>query len=229
MTLKRIDAYLSKLGYCARSDVKKFLKTHEVKENDIRIFDVSKKVKHCDITINNEQLDSEALTILMHKPEGIVCSHNDSGKLIYSLLPLRWQNRSPKLSTIGRLDRDTTGAILLSDDGDLNHKLTSPKSVIPKIYRVSLAHPLKDGVESIFNSGTLILKGEEKPLLPAKLTKIDDFNVYLEILEGRYHQVKRMFGAVQNRVLKLHRESFGQWSTEGLKAGEYKIIDFKLL
>lgn len=227
MTSKRLDAYLSKLGYCTRGEAKKFLRIHEVKENDLRIFDVSKKVKHSSITIDNEPLDSESLTILMNKPEGVVCSHDDSGKLIYSLLPLRWQNRNPKLSTIGRLDRDTTGAILLSDNGELNHRLTSPKSDVPKIYRVTLAHPIADNVASIFASGELLLHGEDKPLLPAKLTKIDDLTVLLEIVEGRYHQVKRMFGAVQNRVQALHRETFDKWDIEKLQSGEYKILDFK--
>ena len=90
----------------------------------------------------------------MNKPDGVVCSHDDSGKLIYSLLPLRWQNRNPKLSTVGRLDRDTTGAILLTDDGILNHKLTSPKSNISKIYKVTLAHPLRGDETTIFRSGS---------------------------------------------------------------------------
>jgi 16S rRNA pseudouridine516 synthase len=227
MNPKRLDALFSKLGYCTRGEAKKFTRINEVKEGEIRIFDVSKKVRHCDITVNNEPLDSESLTILMNKPDGVVCSHDDSGKLIYSLLPPRWQNRNPKLSTIGRLDRDTTGAILLSDDGELNHRLTSPKSVVPKVYKVTLAHQLANEVEDIFSSGTLMLNGDDKQLLPAKLTRIDDFTVLLEIVEGRYHQVKRMFGAVQNRVVGLHRVSFDSYTVDGLQFGEYKILNFK--
>jgi 16S rRNA pseudouridine516 synthase len=224
MSNKRLDAYLSKLGYCTRGDARKFLKIHEVKVLGERVFLPSIKANHSDITIDDEPLDSETLTILMNKPAGVVCSHDDSGKLIYSLLPARWQNRNPKLSTVGRLDRDTTGAILLTDDGILNHKLTSPKSNISKIYKVSLVHPLKGDEREIFESGELILNGEDKPLLPAILTIIDDKTVLLEIVEGRYHQVKRMFGAVGNRVVALHRVSFDNFSIEDLQEGEYKII-----
>ncbi len=223
MSIKRLDAYFSKLGYCTRGDARKFMKMHEVKIKNERVFNPSIKAIHSEITIDDEPLDSETLTILMNKPDGVVCSHDDSGKLIYSLLPLRWQNRNPKLSTVGRLDRDTTGAILLTDDGILNHKLTSPKSNISKIYKVTLAHPLRGDETTIFRSGELILNGEDKPLLPAVLTIIDETTVLLEIVEGKYHQVKRMFGAVANRVVTLHRVSFDSFSVEDLLSGEYKI------
>jgi len=221
---KRIDGFLSKLGYCTRGEVRKFMRIHEVKVTNERIFNPATKANHSEITIDNEPLDSEILTILMNKPAGVVCSHDDSGKLIYSLLPTRWQHRNPKFSTVGRLDRDTTGAILLTDDGILNHKLTSPKSNISKIYKVTLAHPLRGDEGEIFASGELLLNGEDKPLLPAVLTIIDETTVLLEIVEGKYHQVKRMFGAVQNRVSALHRVSFDNFSVEDIKEGEYKVI-----
>lgn len=224
MKLKRLDGYLSKLGYCTRGDARKFMKMHEVKIKNERIFNPSLKAIHSDISIDTEPLDGETLTILMNKPEGVVCSHDDSGKLIYSLLPSRWQDRNPKLSTVGRLDRDTTGAILLTDDGELNHKLTSPKSNISKIYKVTLAHPLKGDEALIFGSGELILNGETKPLLPATLTIVDELTVLLEIVEGKYHQVKRMFGAVANRVIALHRVSFNSYTIDDLAEGEYKIL-----
>lgn len=224
MSSKRLDAHLSKLGYCTRGEVRKFMRIHEVKVVNERIFNPSIKADNTQITIDDQPIDSETLTILMNKPNGVVCSHDDSGKLIYSLLPTRWQNRNPKLSTVGRLDRDTTGAILLTDDGILNHKLTSPKSNISKIYKVTLAHPLKGDEGEIFANGELLLHGEDKPLLPAILTIIDEKTVLLEIVEGRYHQVKRMFGAVGNRVIALHRVSFDSFSVEDIKEGEYKII-----
>lgn len=224
MNIKRIDALLSNLGYCTRGEVKRFLKLHKVFSDGIQISNPSQKVSHDTITIDDEPIDSKTLTLLFYKPKGVVCSHDDSGKLIYSLLPQRWQNRNPKLSTVGRLDKDTTGAILLTDDGELNHKLTSPKNDIPKIYQVTLAHPLKGDEKAIFESGTLLLHGETKPLLPAKMTQIDEKNLLLEIQEGRYHQVKRMFGAVGNRVVELHRVSFGKYSVAELQEGEYKIL-----
>lgn len=222
---KRVDAHLSSLGYCSRSEAKKFLSKNLVYIDGIRVFDVRQKAYHNDITVNDEVLDAESLLILMNKPSGVICSHNDAGALIYSLLPLRWQRRNPKISTIGRLDIDTTGAILLTDDGALNHKLTSPKSDVLKVYEATLAQPLRGDEAEIFASGELLLNGEKKPLLSAKMEVLSPLHVRVEIYEGRYHQVKRMFGAVGNRVVALHRVSFGDFSVENLKPSEYKIIN----
>lgn len=221
---KRVDAHLSSLGYCTRSEVKKFLRMNEVCINDNRVYNTSIKAYHDDIKINGEVLDDETLLILLNKPQGYICSHNDSGKLIYSLLPQRYSRRNPKISTIGRLDIDTTGVILLTDDGVLNHRLTSPKKDISKIYEATLEKPLKGDEVEIFASGTLMLNGEEKPLLPAKLEIITPTFVKIEIVEGKYHQVKRMFAAVSNKVIKLHRTKFADFELENLKEGEFKII-----
>lgn len=223
---KRIDAHLSSLGYCTRSEAKKFLRIFELCVKEKRVFDPSIKAYHDDITVNEEPLDPENITILLNKPSGFICSHNDAGSLIYALIPSRWNRRNPKISTIGRLDIDTTGAILLSDDGALNHKLSSPKSDILKVYEATLAVPLKGDEAQIFASGELMLNGETKPLLPAKLEVISPTHVRLEICEGKYHQVKRMFGAVGNRVLSLHRVSFDGFTVDDLKEGTYKIIDY---
>jgi len=224
-SLKRIDAHLSNLGYCSRKEAKKFLRIFEVCVKDERVFDPSIKAYHDDITIDNEKLDPEKITILLNKPDGYICSHNDAGMLIYSLIPDRWNRRNPKISTIGRLDVDTTGAIILTDDGDLNHKLSSPKSDVSKVYEATLAQELRGDEKEIFASGELLLNGEKKPLLPANLEIITPTLVRLEICEGKYHQVKRMFGAVGNRVTKLHRVRFDKFDVEDLKEGEYKFIE----
>ncbi len=144
--------------------------------------------------------------------------------LVYSLLPKRWQRRDPKISTIGRLDKETSGLLLLTDDGQLLHRLTSPKYHVPKLYEVTLDRPLKGDEGDIFASGTLMLNGEKTPCLPAKLTIIDDTHVTLEITEGRYHQVRRMFAAVGNHVTALHRSRIGNLTLEDLKSGEYRIL-----
>lgn len=222
--MKRVDAYLSSLGYCTRSEARKFLKMNSVFINENRVFNPSLKAKHNEIRVNDEKLDSEKITILMNKPSSVICSHNDSGKLIYSLLPQRWQNRNPKISTIGRLDMDTTGAILLTDDGELNHKLTSPKKDVKKIYEVTLQNPLKGDEKEIFASGTVVLNGEDKPLKPAKLIILNDNLVHLEIVEGKYHQVKRMFAYTKNKVTKLHRLEFAGFRVDDLKEGEFRVI-----
>ncbi len=220
-SLKRVDAHLSKLGYCTRSEAKKFLRIFEVCVKNQRVFNPSLKAYHSDITVNSEPLDPETLLILLNKPSGVICSHNDAGVLIYSLLPQRWNNRNPKISTIGRLDVDTTGAILLSDDGELNHKLSSPKSD-----EATLVQPLKGDEAEIFASGTLMLNGETKPLLSAKLEIITPTKVRLEICEGKYHQVKRMFAAVGNRVETLHRISFDKFRVDDLKEGEFRVVSY---
>ena len=193
--------------------------------NDERVFNTSIKAKHEDIKVNDEVLDDEKILILLHKPKDYICSHNDAGKLIYSLLPQRLQNRNPKVSTIGRLDIDTSGAILRTDDGELNHKLTSPKKDVKKVYEVTLQNPLKGDEQELFESGTIILNGEEKALKPAFLKIINPNLVHLEIVEGKYHQVKRMFAYTGNKVIKLHRLEFAGFRVEDLKEGEFKIID----
>lgn len=223
---KRIDAHLSSLGYCTRSEAKKFLKIYELCVKETRVFDPSLKAYHDDITINNEAIDPETITVLLNKPTGFICSHNDAGSLIYALIPNRWNRRNPKISTIGRLDIDTTGAIILTDDGVLNHKLSSPKSDVLKVYEATLAVPLKGDEKDIFASGELMLNGEKKPLLPATLEVLSPTHVRLEICEGKYHQVKRMFAAVGNRVLTLHRVSFAGFTVEDLEEGSYKNISF---
>ncbi len=223
--LKRVDALLSQLGYCTRKQANRFLRENELTHKQEAVRNPALKVKHSDLKLNNEPLDPISITILMNKPQRTICSHDDAGALIYNLLPPRWLHRNPKISTVGRLDVDTTGAILLTDDGKLNHRLTSPRSNIPKIYEATLAQALNGEEKEIFASGNLVLKGEDKPLLPAKLEVISDTLVRLEIVEGKYHQVKRMFAAVGNKVIKLHRVSFGEFSVEDLEEGEYKFID----
>lgn len=221
---KRVDAHLSSLGYCTRSEAKRFLRMNEVCVNDTRVFDVRIKAYHDDIKVNKEALDAETITILLNKPAGVICSHNEEGTLIYSLIPSRWNNRNPKMSTIGRLDIDTTGAIILTDDGALNHRLTSPKNDVTKIYEAKLAEPLKGDEAEIFASGELMLNGEKKPLQAAKLEVINPKLVKLEICEGKYHQVKRMFASTGNKVMNLHRLNFAGFEVDDLKEGEYKFL-----
>ncbi|GGD37501.1 pseudouridine synthase [Malaciobacter pacificus] len=223
--LKRVDALLSQLGYCTRKDSRRFLRKNSLTIGDEEIRNPALKVKHADLKLNGEDLDPLKIVVLMNKPPRTICSHDDAGALIYGLLPQRWQYRNPKVSTVGRLDADTTGAIILTDDGALNHKLTSPRSNIPKVYEAVLAQELNGNEKEIFASGTLILKGEDKPCLPAVLEVIDDTKVRLEIVEGKYHQVKRMFAAVGNKVIKLHRVSFGEFDVKDLEEGEYKFIN----
>ena len=222
----RLDKLLSSLGYASRSEVKVVLREGRVtidgviaKKGDVKIF-------HEQVLLDGKPLDPlGSILILMHKPAGLICSHDEGeGALVYSLLPKHWLNREPKISTIGRLDKETSGLLLLTDDGQLLHRLTSPKHHVPKVYEVTLDRPLKGDEASIFAAGTLMLNGEKTPCLPAKLTTIDETHVTLEITEGRYHQVRRMFAAVGNHVTALHRSSLGDLMLGDLEVGEYRVI-----
>jgi 16S rRNA pseudouridine516 synthase len=145
----------------------------------------------------------------MNKPLGMTCSHKEDGALVYDLLPERWKRRDPAISTIGRLDKQTSGLLLLTDDGDLLHRVISPKRHIKKTYRARLARPLNGTEGDLFASGHLMLVGENKPLAPAELEVISETEALLSVTEGRYHQVRRMFAAIGNHVEELRREGLG--------------------
>jgi 16S rRNA pseudouridine516 synthase len=225
-TKTRLDKLLSSLGYCSRKEVAHLIKNGVITHADNLPLKPDTKVLHADIRFDNEPLDPmQGIVILMHKPVGYICSHDEGeGRLVYDLLPKRWRRRDPKISTIGRLDKETSGLLLLTDDGALLHRLTSPKHKVPKVYEATLDRALKGDEAEIFASGTLMLNGEKTPCLPAKLTVIDDTHATLEIIEGRYHQVRRMFAAVGNHVSALHRSTFGELTLGDLGAGEYRLM-----
>jgi 16S rRNA pseudouridine516 synthase len=149
------------------------------------------------------------MALMLHKPVGVTCSHKEAGPLVYDLLPTRWRAREPAVSTVGRLDKDTSGLLLLTDDGDLLHRIISPRRHVAKRYVATLARPLEGGEAARFASGALMLEREEKPLAPATLEPLSPTLARLTITEGRYHQVRRMFAAVGNHVEALHRDRIG--------------------
>lgn len=228
---QRLDQLLTSLGYGSRNESKKLIASGLVTVDGQKITKIDFKAFHHEVLFDGEPLDPlQGIVILMNKPMGLVCSHDDGeGQLVYDLLPPRWRNRDPKISTIGRLDKETSGLLLLTDDGQLLHRLTSPKYHIPKLYEVTLDRPLNGDENTVFISGTLMLNGEKTACLPAKLTIIDETHVTLEITEGRYHQVRRMFAAVGNHVVSLHRSSVGDITLGDLAPGEYRLIDMAAL
>ncbi|HEX5329377.1 pseudouridine synthase [Sulfuricurvum sp.] len=222
----RLDKLLSSLGYCSRKEVASLLRDGIITHADNLYLKSDTKVSHDEIRFEGEPLDPPSgMVILMHKPIGLICSHDEGeGRLVYDLLPPRWRIRDPKISTVGRLDKETSGLLLLTDDGTLLHRLTSPRHHVAKIYEATLDRPLRGDEAEIFASGTLMLNGEKSPCLPAKLTVIDETHATLEITEGRYHQVRRMFAAVGNHVTALHRSSFGELTLGDLKEGEFRLF-----
>ncbi len=164
------------------------------------------------------------MVIVLNKPAGYTCSRRDAGPLVFDLLPPRFLRREPKVNTVGRLDAETSGVLLLTDDGALLHRLTSPRSGTVKVYEAQLARPLQGHEAGLFASGTLMLRGENKPCLPAKLEATGSHSARIILTEGRYHQVRRMFAAAGNHVERLHRLSFGPVTGDGLGPGEWRLM-----
>ena len=226
----RLDRLLANLGYGSRREVQALIARGGVSVDGERVRDPSAHVVVGPdlpqrMQVSGQPVDPPApLTLLLHKPIGVVCSHREAGRSVYELLPERWRRRTPALSTIGRLDADTSGLLLITDDGALLHRVISPKRHVPKAYLANLDRDLAGGEGDLFASGTLLLEGETKPLAPATLAPISARLARLTITEGRYHQVRRMFAAANNHVTTLHRESVGGLDLPAdLKAGSWRI------
>lgn len=211
----RVDKLLSSMGYGARKDIARLARAGGIVFDQAEILDASVRIPvSADLprrmTVAGKPLDPPAgLVVMMNKPLGVTCSHKEAGELVYDRLPARWRRRKPAISTIGRLDKQTTGLLLLTDDGDLLHRISSPRSRLRKTYRATLARPL-DGTETaLFASGRLTLRGDGKPLAPAVLEIISETEALITVTEGRYHQVRRMFAATGNFVEALRRERLG--------------------
>ena len=217
---------LANLGYGSRREVQWLFREGRVTDADGEVLYADDRLDHAAVRIDGEPLDPPpGLLLMLHKPVGVTCSTKDPGRVVYDLLPPRFRLRSPALSTVGRLDRDTSGLLLLTDDGQLLHRIIAPKSKLPKVYLATLAEDLRGDEATIFASGTLMLDGEKTPLLPAELEVLDARSARLTLHEGRYHQVRRMFAAVGNHVAALHRERIGGLALDGLPAGEWRALD----
>ena len=211
-TLK-LAKHLAGLGYGSRKEVA------------IAIRDGRVTGEGEDLRFDGEPIDPpHGLVVMLNKPAGFTCSHADQGRLVYELLPPRYQKRDPVLSSVGRLDAETTGLLLFTDDGALLHKLISPKSNLPKTYAANLARPLEGHEAALFASGTLVLRGEDKPCLTARLEVTGERTAALTLTEGRYHQVRRMFAASGNHVEALHRSRFGPLALDGLQEGTWRTL-----
>jgi 16S rRNA pseudouridine516 synthase len=217
---------IANLGYGSRKDVTAMFREGRITDPRGDVLYADDKVGHDVIRIDGEPLDPPAgMALMLHKPVGYTCSTKDPGRVIYDLLPLRFRARSPLLSSVGRLDRDTSGMLLMTDDGALLHRIVSPKAKLAKVYEATLAHDLRGDEGEVFASGTLMLESENTPLAPAGLDVRDARHASLTLTEGRYHQVRRMFAAVGNHVDALHRSRIGGLSLGDLPAGQWRLLD----
>jgi 16S rRNA pseudouridine516 synthase len=216
---------LANLGYGSRKDVTRLIRNGWLTRRDGSTVGLDDDYTHHDLLVDDEPIDpAQGVLILLNKPIGYTCSTKDPGRVVYDLLPERFRYRNPVLSTVGRLDRDTSGLLMLTDDGQLLHRIISPKAELPKIYEVELAEDLRGDEAALFASGTLLLDSETTPLAPAVMETIAARHARLTLIEGRYHQVRRMFAATGNRVLILHRSRTGNLDLSGLEPGQWRIV-----
>jgi len=228
----RIDRLLGSLGYGSRAEMARLGKAGGIVLDGDEIADVSKRIPvtpdlPARMAVDGEPLDPpQGLVLMLHKPVGMTCSHKEDGPLVYDVLPDRWRRRDPAISTIGRLDKDTSGLLLMTDDGDLLHRVISPKKNVAKVYRAVLARPLNGSEAALFASGELMLEGDDRPLKPAGLEVLSSSEARVTVTEGRYHMVRRMFAAVGNHVEALHRERLGGLGLpDDLTPGQWRRLD----
>ncbi|MGN6482232.1 pseudouridine synthase [Luteibacter sp.] len=216
---------LANLGYGSRKQVAQLFREGAVTDASGEVLYADDKVEHADVRFEGEPLDPpQGMLLMLNKPTGYTCSRKDVGRLVYDLLPPRFGVRNPVLSTVGRLDRDTSGLLLFTDDGQLLHRIISPKSELGKVYEATLAEDLKGNEAEVFAAGTLMLEGETDPLEPASLEVLGPRHVRLTLTEGRYHQVRRMFAAVGNHVETLERTALGGLTLGGLEPGKWRLL-----
>lgn len=227
----RLDRLLANLGYGSRKEIQMLAKRKRIRLDGEPLVDADRRIAATPdlasrMTVDGEPLDPPpGLVLALHKPLGVTCSHKEAGPLVYGLLPPRWRRRDPAISTVGRLDKETSGLLLMTDDGALLHRVISPKNHVAKRYHVRLARPLGGSEAEVFASGTLMLEGEEKPLLPAALETLGEKEARLTVTEGRYHQVRRMFAALGNHVEALHRDRLGGLDLSSrLAAGDHAVL-----
>ena len=225
----RLDKFLSKATELSRKDCKKILHAGEVTVNGEVVKDSS---LHIDEVGDDIEWAGEPLSVamgnrylLLYKPEGFECT----------LKPKEWPIVTdlidvPQLGSLriaGRLDVDTTGALLLSDDGGFLHRVTSPKHHVAKVYELTLAEPMTEAQQAFAIKELakgIMLEDEYDKTKPAELSFSDATHAKLVLTEGKYHQVKRMVAAAGNRVEHLHRLQFGPWDTQDLQAGEWRFV-----
>lgn len=221
--MPRLDQLLASLGYGSRREVRGWIGAGRVSAGGRVAANPGARVEPDSVLVDGEPLDHPAgILILLNKPGGLVCSHDPAeGPAVYGLLPERWRRRNPPVTTVGRLDKETTGLLLLTDRSALVHRLTSPRRKVPKAYRATLDREPPADAEDALSRGSLVLAGEDRPCAPATLRRLGPLEVEIVITEGRFHQVIRMFAALGCGVGALHRVRFGGLELGDLPSGRW--------
>ncbi|GAA0545992.1 MULTISPECIES: 16S rRNA pseudouridine(516) synthase RsuA [Rheinheimera] len=221
----RLDKFICDCTGLTRSQAGKVIRQGLVTLNGDKVKQAALQVKDSDtVCLDDEELQLIGLRyFIMHKPDGYVCSTDDPDHpTVFTLMD---EPLVERLHTVGRLDLDTTGLVLITDDGQWSHRISSPKHHVAKTYRVWTADPIPASAITQFAEGVM-LRNEKTATLPAELEIVADNEALLTIHEGRYHQVKRMFAAIGNKVVQLHREKIGELQLpEDLAEGEYRELE----
>ncbi|PNZ68787.1 rRNA pseudouridine synthase [Staphylococcus croceilyticus] len=219
----RLDKFLANMGVGTRTEVKQLLKKGNIEVNQ----KVEKSPKtqinpeQDEISVNGEKIDFiDNIYIMLNKPKGYIsATHDDSAQTVIDLIP---EYQHLDIFPVGRLDKDTEGLLLITNDGQFNHNLMSPTKHVSKTYEVVSKFPIKESDISAFEKGIELSDG---PVKPAQLVKVNDTISHVTIYEGKYHQVKRMFHAIENEVLELKRLKIANLAIDGnLQSGEYRLL-----
>lgn len=222
----RIDKLLSELGVCTRREAAKVAKSGGITVNGVTVKDVSAHIdpQSCEIYFLGRAIEYKKFTyVMLNKPEGYVSATDDKSlPYVTELLPKELQRR--ELFPVGRLDRDTVGLMILTNNGQLAHSLLSPKHHVEKVYRFTAAEPLKEGAEELFRDGVTLADGYE---CKSAVLTLDEGRTSGEIIltEGKYHQIKRMIASTENKVTGLERIAFGGIELDNaLERGEWRYL-----
>lgn len=227
--MERLDKVLANMGYGTRKEVKALVKNLEVEVDGRIVKDSSMQVdpESSTIKVSGEILEfRKYIYIVMNKPDGVVSATFDNyDETVIDLLDIEYQAFKP--FPVGRLDKDTVGLLIITNDGELNHRLTSPKWHVDKVYYAEIDKPVDENDVRAFEKGITLDDGYE--CLPAKLkineSTNDGSRVMVTIHEGKYHQVRRMFESVNKKVVYLKRVSFGPITLdEKLEEGNYREL-----
>lgn len=226
--MMRLDKYLVHVGLGSRTQVKQFVKLGKITVNGIVVkkSDMSvDEIKDCIMYDNDKLVYTKFVYYMMNKPSGVVSATTDNrDKTVLDLMTITAKDVFP----VGRLDKDTTGLLLLTNDGQLAHDLLSPKKHVDKVYIATVEQPLSAQTIQAFKDGITLADGFV--CQSADLVIIDDTTAKVTIREGKFHQVKRMFLACQNRVTTLKRIQMGNLTLdESLALGEYRPLSSKEL
>lgn len=219
----RLDYFISHCTGLSRKQAKQLIRDGAVQVNGQSSVKANSSVDGVEVLLHGKPLQLPGHRyLMMHKPDGVVCSTDDPlHRTVLDLLPAELRRG---LHVVGRLDRDTTGLVLLTSDGEWSHRLASPKYDCAKRYLVSCVEPVSDA-DLVALSDGILLRNDDKPTLPAMAERLTSHTLLLTLSEGRYHQVKRMLAARGNRVDALHRQQIGQIVLDPLlQPGDYRHL-----